>query len=69
MTYCEMYTFDMDNDSDKQTGENSQKIEAIYNETIAKVKELEQEQKKIISDYIKRLEQEKIEKIKGSLLN
>jgi len=47
--------------------ETSEKIEAIYNETIAKVKTLEQEQKKVITDYIKKLEQEKIEQIKKSI--
>ena len=59
---------DNSNQSDQQIKETSQKIEAIYNDTIAKVKTLEQEQKNVISDYIKKLEQEKIEQIKKSLL-
>jgi len=42
----------------------SKKIEAIYSEAIAKVEELEKKQKQVVADYIKKLEQEKIEKIK-----
>ncbi len=45
------------------------KIEDIYNDTTAKVNVLEQEQKKIISDYLKNKENEKIEQIRKSLLN
>lgn len=48
--------------------EQAQKIEEIYNNTIIKVKNLELEQKKIVSDYIKKLEQEKIEQIRKTLL-
>ena len=48
--------------------EQTKKIEEIYNETIAKVKMLEEDQKKLVSDYIKKLELEKIEKIRKSLL-
>ena len=44
--------------------EKSKKIEAIYNEAIVKVKELEKKQGQIVADYIKKLEQEKIEKIR-----
>lgn len=47
--------------------EQAQKIEEIYNNTIIKVKNLELEQKKIVSDYIKKLEQEKIEQIRKTL--
>ena len=52
--------------------ETSEKIEAIYNETIAKVKTLEQEQKKVITDYIKKLEkylQNLHKKVKFSWIN
>lgn len=49
--------------------EKVKKIEKIYNETIRKVKGLEQEQKRIASDYIKKLEKEKIEKIRKTLSN
>lgn len=49
--------------------EQAQKIEEIYNETIAQIKSIEKEQKKIITDYIKKLELEKIEQIRKSLTN
>ena len=56
------------NNNDTKTSQElldqSKKIEAIYNEVIAKVKELEDKQKQIVADYIKKLEQEKIEKIR-----
>ena len=45
------------------------KIEAIYDETMTKIKALEEEQKKIVFGYIRKLEQEKIEYIRKSLLN
>ena len=57
-----------DTQSTQTPKEISDKIETIYNDTIAKVKALEQEQKKVVADYIKKLEQEKIEAIKKSLL-
>ena len=41
-----------DDQSNSQIKETSQKIEVIYNEAIAKVKAIEQEQKKVIADYI-----------------
>ena len=44
--------------------DQSKKIEAIYNEAIIKVKELEKKQGQIVADYIKKLEQEKIAKIR-----
>ncbi len=54
---------------DKNEGETLQKIEAIYNDTTSKIKILEQEQKNIVSDYLKQKEQEKIEQIRKLLLN
>ena len=56
-----------DDQSNSQIKETSQKIEVIYNEAIAKVKAIEQEQKKVIADYIKQLEKERIEQIVKSL--
>jgi len=55
--------------SNQQLNEIPQKMEAIYGDTISKVKTLEQEQKKIIIDYLKQKEQEKVEQIRQSLLN
>ena len=49
--------------------ETIKKIEAIYDETMAKIKTLEDEQKKIISEYIRKLEQNKIEHIIKTLMN
>ena len=61
----------MDNaiQSNQQLNEIPQKMEAIFGDTISKVKILEQEQKKIITDYLNKKEQEKIEQIRQSLLN
>jgi len=56
------------NNIDKEN-ETLMKIEDIYNDTMAEVNVLEQEQKKIISDYLKNKENEKIEQIRKSLLN
>lgn len=44
-------------------------IEDVYNDTVNQVKQLEQEQKKIISDFLKSKEKDKIEEIRKSLLN
>jgi hypothetical protein len=57
------------NNLSKKEDETLMKIEDIYNDTTAKVNVLEQEQKKIISDYLKNKENEKIEQIRKSLLN
>lgn len=61
----------MDNtiQSNQQLNEIPLKMEAIYNDTLANVKILEQEQKKIINDYLSEKEKEKIEQIRKSLLN
>lgn len=56
------------NASDKLK-EKSKKIDAIYNEAVVKIRELEKKQRKIISNYIKKLEQVKIEEIKKSINN
>ncbi len=42
-------------------------IEAIYNETMQKLGELETHKKEIVQEYIKHLEQQKIELIKKQL--
>lgn len=47
--------------------EQAKKIEEIYNEAINKIKELDKERQAIISSYIKKLENEKIEAIKRSI--
>jgi len=47
--------------------EKSRKIDAIYNEAVVKIRELENKQKEIVSDYIKKLEQAKIEEIRESI--
>lgn len=47
--------------------EQAKKIEEIYNEAIDKIKELDKERQAIISSYIKKLENEKIEAIKRSI--
>jgi len=54
------------NTSDKLK-ERSKKIDAIYNEAVIKIRELENKQKEIVSDYIKKLEQAKIEEIRESI--
>jgi hypothetical protein len=54
-------------DAGDKLKEKSKKIEAIYNEAIAKIKELEKKQGQIVAEYIKKLEQEKIEKIRELL--
>lgn len=48
--------------------EKIKKIEEIYQETITKVEALEKQQKQLVGDYIHKLEEEKIEKIRKSLL-
>lgn len=47
--------------------EKSEKIEAIYEEAIIKVKEFEKQQKQVITDFIKDLEQRKIEELRKKL--
>lgn len=42
-------------------------IEAIYNETMQKLGEIETHKKEIIKEYIKKLEQQKIELLKQQL--
>jgi len=53
----------MDNNDqlNKKEEETLKKIETVYNDTVTKVKTLEQEQKNIVSEYLKQKEQEKIE--------
>jgi vacuolar-type H+-ATPase subunit H len=53
----------------KKEDETLNEIESIYNDTMTKVKELEQEQKKIISDFLKNKENDKMEQIRKSLLS
>lgn len=43
--------------------EKSQKIEEEYNKVLDKIKKLENRQKELVSNYIKKLEQEKIESL------
>ena len=47
--------------------EISQKIEAIYADVLKKVEVFEEQQKNIVADYIKKLEQERIKAIEKSL--
>jgi hypothetical protein len=47
--------------------EASQKIKAVFDETVEKVAVIEREQEKIFAAYIKKLEQEKIDQIKKTL--
>lgn len=49
--------------------EKSKKIDAIYKDAAVKIRELEKKQREIASDYIKKLEQAKIEEIKESIKN
>jgi len=51
------------------TTEESQKIIQIYEEAIAKIKELGIERQSIIKQYIKELEEKKIELLRQSLNN
>lgn len=44
-------------------------MEAIYDETNGKIKEIEAEQKKTVSTYLKEKELEKVEQIKKDLLS
>lgn len=44
--------------------EKAKIVEDVYSEAIIKVKELEKKQHEIVSNYIKKLEEEKIEKLK-----
>ena len=60
---------DDDNELKKKEDETLNKIELVYNDTIAKVRDLEQEQKKIISGFLKNKENDKIEQIRKSLLS
>jgi len=59
----------------KNSGQNrdiaaaSKKIGAIYNEAIGQLQALEKEQRAIILDCIKKIEQEKIKQIRASLAN
>lgn len=56
-----------DDELKKKEDEVLKEIEVIYNNTTDKVKALEQEQKKIISDFLKDKENDKIEQIRKSL--
>ncbi len=47
--------------------EHKQKIEEIYNEAMGKITELDKERKQIINDYIKELENKKMEDIRTSV--
>lgn len=47
--------------------EAAKKAEAIYNDAIAKIKELDKKERKIISDFIKKLEMRKAEEIKKKI--
>lgn len=58
---------DTDKKTDREIREIADKIEAIYVEAEKKIKELEKQQHKIADDFIKSLEEKKIEKIKESL--
>ncbi|KKP79533.1 MAG: hypothetical protein A2271_01525 [Candidatus Moranbacteria bacterium RIFOXYA12_FULL_35_19] len=51
--------------SDDDLKEKSKKIEAIYNEAVSEIKELEKKQREIIDNCIIKLEQIKIEKIRN----
>lgn len=58
---------DATNSAQAQKSENSEQIEAIYNVAILKIKELEEKQKKIVADFIKELEQRKVEELRKKL--
>ncbi len=47
--------------------EKAKKIEEIYSGAIEKIKKLEEERNKVISNYIKELEQQKIDAIRASM--
>ncbi len=49
--------------------EKAKKIKAIYNDAVTKIRELEKQQKQVVADFIKKLEQKKIEEIRKLLLN
>ncbi len=54
-------------DTNQNLEEIQAQIEAIYNETMQKLGELETHKKEIIQEYIKHLEHQKIELIKKQL--
>ena len=56
-------------DNSQKLKEIAQKIKAISKDAIAKIKELEKEQKEIVKNYTKSLEQKKIEAIRKEILN
>ncbi len=49
--------------------EKAKKIDEIFNEAMKKLDELEAERNKIISDYRRKLEQEKIVALQKELMN
>lgn len=49
--------------------EKVKKIEEIYEIARQKLLELEKQQQKIVADYIKELEQKKIETLKNDIIN
>lgn len=61
-------TMDNNQEQSQKIIETSKKIKEIYNNTINKIKALEQEEKKVINDYIKKLEQKEVEHIRKKLL-
>lgn len=51
-----------------KTQDQAKKIEAIYNEAIKKLEELDKKRKSIIISYIKELETKKIDAIRASII-
>jgi len=58
----------MDSDT-KYLKEKAEKIKTIYDDAVVKVRDLEKKQKKIVEDFVKELEQKKIEEIRKLIIN
>lgn len=50
-----------------QIKEKAEKIEKIYQEYIGKIEELRKKQSQIINDFIKKLEEAKIEELRSKI--
>lgn len=47
--------------------EQAKKIEAIYNEHIGKIEELRRKQNQVIDEFVKKLEEAKLEEIRSKI--
>lgn len=58
---------DTNDQTDQEIQEKAKRVEAIFDEAVARIKELEKKQHEIVDEFIKSLEEEKIKKIKKSI--